>query len=70
MAVSAGPLTLEPGDEALIVIAIALAPPNAGTFSSGTVMSPGDPLDTGRPLYAAAANLRGRMIAAETLPSN
>jgi len=67
ISVTAGPLTLEPGDEATITVAIAVAPPAAGSFTSGAVMMPGDPLDTTRPLYAAAAELRTRMVAAETL---
>jgi hypothetical protein len=70
MSVTAGPLTLAPGDEARIVVAIALAPPSSGTFTSGTVMAPGDPIDTGRPLYGVAANLRARMSAAETMPES
>ncbi|HEX6307373.1 MAG TPA: hypothetical protein VFZ69_04240 [Longimicrobiales bacterium] len=67
IAVTAGPLTLIPGGEAEIVIAIAVAPPTPGTFTSGTTMAPGDPLDTSRPLFAVAADLRARMAAAETL---
>jgi hypothetical protein len=70
MSVSAGPLTLAPGDEARIVVAIALAPPDGGTFTSGTVMTPGDPLDPERPLYGVAANLRARMTAAANLPES
>jgi hypothetical protein len=33
-------------------------------------MTPGDPLDTGRPLYGVAANLRARMTAAANLPES
>ncbi|HEX6133618.1 MAG TPA: hypothetical protein VFZ24_06635 [Longimicrobiales bacterium] len=65
--VTAGPLTLEPGDEAEIIVAIAVAPPTPGTFVSGTAMAPGDPLDTARALYEVAADLRARMAAAEGL---
>jgi hypothetical protein len=65
MSVTAGPLTLAPGDAAEVVIALALAPPAAGTFTSGTTMAPGDPLDDRRPLAAVAAHLRERMIAAQ-----
>jgi hypothetical protein len=64
MSVTAGPLTLAPGDEARIVIAVAIAPPVGGTFTSGVVMQPGDPFDTSRPLYLTAADLRAKINAA------
>jgi hypothetical protein len=67
MSVSAGPLTLAPGGSAEIVIALAIAPPRSGTFTSGSQAAPGDPLDTGRALYQVAENMRARMIAAEGL---
>ncbi|MGH7446422.1 MAG: PEGA domain-containing protein [Longimicrobiales bacterium] len=70
MSVTAGPLTLQPGDEARIVIAIAVAPPAGQTFTSGTTVPPGDPLDTDRAIHRIAANLRARMIAAEGLAGN
>src|SRR5690606_26783149 len=65
MSVTAGPLTLAPGDSAQIVIAVAVAPPVGGTYTSGVTMQPGDPLEARRPLAEAAANLRQRMVAAE-----
>ena len=67
MSVTAGPLTLAPGAEARIVIAVAIAPPVTGTFTSGVVMAPGDPFDTSRPLYQAAADLRAKITAAATV---
>ncbi|MBR9990300.1 MAG: PEGA domain-containing protein [Gemmatimonadetes bacterium] len=67
MSVTAGPITLEPGAEVRIVIAVAVAPPVAGTFTSGVTVSPGDPLDTSRQLYNVAGILRARMTAAEAL---
>lgn len=65
--VSAGPLTLAPGDSASITVAVLLAEPVEGTFESGEVQDPGSPLDTGRPLYDIAALLRERAAAAEAL---
>lgn len=64
---TAGPLNLAPGDSATIVIAVALAPPGAGTYTSGQEVAPGDPTDTGRPLHALAATLRQRLAEAELL---
>lgn len=70
MSVTAGPLTLAPGDEATIVMAVAIATPTTGTFTSGTPMEPGDPLDTARPLYGVAAALRATMVNAESAAGN
>jgi hypothetical protein len=67
MSVTAGPLTLAPGDEARIVVSVAVAAPTGGTFTSGTIIEPGDPLDTTRSIHAVAANLRSVMRAAEGL---
>lgn len=65
MSVTAGPLTLAPGESAQVLIAVAIAPPVGGTYTSGVTMPPGDPLEPRRPLGEAAANLRARMVAAE-----
>jgi hypothetical protein len=65
--VSAGPLTLAPGDSAAITVAIVLAEPASGTFTSGNPQDPGSPFDTSRVLYGIAANLRERARAAESL---
>lgn len=62
-----GPLQLAPGDSARVVLAIAVAPPSPGTFTSGTIVAPGDPEDTSRPLYAIAGGLRDRLAAAASL---
>lgn len=68
IAVTAGPLTLAPGEEAGIVIAVAVASPVAGTFTSGVTVQPGDPLDTTRTIHRVAANLRAQVAAARDMP--
>lgn len=67
VSVSAGPLTLAPGDSAAITIAVVLAPPVEGTYASGTVLEPGDPTDAGRGLLHIAELLLERARAAEAL---
>jgi hypothetical protein len=57
ISVSAGPVRLAPGDTASITLAIVLAPPVPGTFTSGTPLEPGDPTDQTRALRAVAADL-------------
>jgi hypothetical protein len=57
MSVSVGPLQLRPGDEASVTVAVLLAAPVAGTFTPGTLLEPGDPLNTSRPLARVAAHL-------------
>jgi hypothetical protein len=64
MSVSAGPITLAPGDSTL---AVALADPAPGTFTSGTIISSGDPKTNDRPIMRVADLLRQRLIAAEAL---
>ena len=64
ISVTAGPISLAPGESAQVLIAMAIAPPAEGTYTSGSVMAPGDPTDAGRPLAQAAANLRARMVTA------
>lgn len=59
MSVVSGPVTLAPGDSATTTIAVLLAAPAAGTFTSGTRLRAGDPADPTRPLAAVAANLFG-----------
>jgi hypothetical protein len=70
MSVSAGPLQLAPGDSAAITLAVVLAEPAPGTFTSGTRVSPGDPLDQTRPLTAIAAPLIARALAAESVAAS
>jgi hypothetical protein len=70
ISISAGPLTLAPGDEAEIVLALAIAPPAPGTFQSGLLVQPGNPLDPQREIHRIAALLRERMQAAEALLDN
>ncbi len=65
--VSAGPLTLAPGDSAAITVAIVLAQPAEGTFVSGTAVAPGNPIDVNRALYRIASGLFERARAAESV---
>lgn len=65
--VTAGPVDIEPGEEAEIVVAFAIAPPTPGTFDSGSIVVPGEPLDETRALYAIAQLLRERLVAAGSL---
>lgn len=65
--VSAGPLTLAPGESVAITVAVVVAAPQAGTFTSGTRIDPGDPFDQSRPLHAIAQRLFARARAAEAL---
>lgn len=62
-----GPLRLAPGDSARVVLAVAIAPPAPGTFSSGTSLPPGDPGDTSRQMYRVSALLRQRLTETEGL---
>jgi len=65
--VSAGPLRLEPGDSAALTLALVVAPPAEGSFTSGTALRPGDPRDLTHPLRRVAAPLFDRARAAEAL---
>lgn len=53
-----GPLTLAPGQSTELVVAILLAEPVAGTFTPGTLLAPGNPTNTSRPILDVAADLR------------
>lgn len=57
MSVSAGPLTLAPGAEVTIVIAVVIALPVQGTYTSGQAVSPGDPTIADRQIARVAADL-------------
>jgi hypothetical protein len=57
LSVSAGPYRLEPGDSLQVTIAILLAEPVAGTFASGAMLEPGDPLDDTRQIHLVAGTL-------------
>ena len=65
--VSAGPVTLAPGDSAALTVAVMLAAPKPGSFSSGTVVPPGDPLDPDRAIADVAQELMEKAEAAKTL---
>jgi len=67
MVASAGPLTLAPGDTAVLTVAIVLAPPQAGSYTPGTVVAAGDPTDAARQILQVAAPLLARAKAAESL---
>ncbi|HSL70136.1 MAG TPA: hypothetical protein VK864_07820, partial [Longimicrobiales bacterium] len=67
ISVSAGPITLAPGDSTFLTVAVALADPAPGTFTSGTVVSSGDPTAVGRAIMLVAEPLRQRLQAAEAL---
>lgn len=54
MSVATGPLALAPGDSIAYTVAVLLAEPVPGTFTSGTVVSPGDPADGGRAIVGVA----------------
>lgn len=64
---TAGPLQLAPGASQTIVIALAIAPPVAGTFTSGVTVIPGDPTDSTRPLHSITATLRAKLQQAAQL---
>jgi hypothetical protein len=67
MSVTAGPLTLAPGDTTAFSVAVLVVPPAPGTYTPGTVLLPGDPNDDTRPFLAMAAPLMQRARAAEAL---
>jgi hypothetical protein len=67
MVASAGPLTLAPGDTAVLTVAIVLAPPQPGSYTPGIVTAAGDPADAGRKILQVAAPLLARAQAAESL---
>jgi hypothetical protein len=67
IAVSAGPFRLAAGDSVEIRVAIAFAEPAAGTFTSGTVVDSGDPLEGTRTIMQIAATVRERLRAAENI---
>jgi hypothetical protein len=67
ISVSAGPLQLRPGDSAEIIVAIVLAAPVPGTFTSGTPLEPGDPRSPDRQIARVAADLFERAATADAL---
>jgi hypothetical protein len=60
MLVSAGPVRLAPGDSAVITVAILVAEPVPGTFTSGERVAPGDPLVAERQIRLVADTLVSR----------
>jgi hypothetical protein len=67
LTVTAGPVTLAPGDSAAITVAIVLAEPAPETFTSGNLQDPGNPTDPSRQLLRIAAGLLERARAADAL---
>ena len=57
MSVSAGPVTLAPGQETSITIALVMASPVAGEYTSGQAVAPGSPNDSNRNIRRIAATL-------------
>ena len=57
IAVGAGPVTLAPGQETSITVAIIIAPPVPGEYTSGLVVPPGNPTDDTRQIRRIAATL-------------
>ena len=57
MSVSAGPLTLPPGQSASITVAVILAFPKEGTYSSGIAVPPENPMIPDRPIVRIAEDL-------------
>ena len=65
--VSAGPYALRPAEEISIVVAVALARPVPGTFTSGAIVQPGSTNDPNRTIMHIAGDLRAKLVAAEAL---
>jgi hypothetical protein len=63
LSVSAGPYRLAPGDSLQLTVAILLAEPVEETFAPGTMVEPGDPLDSSRQIQLVAGGLRERAAA-------
>ena len=57
MSVSAGPVTLAPGQEASITVALIVASPDSKQYTSGQRMAPGSPSDDERQIRKIAAPL-------------
>lgn len=60
MSVGAGPFTLAPGQSVGITVAVILAEPVTGTYTSGQIVPPDDPMDLNRPIRQVAGNLINR----------
>lgn len=57
MSVAGGPVTLEPGEQASALVAVLIAPPVNGAFSTGAELPAGDPADAERDAAAVAQHL-------------
>jgi hypothetical protein len=66
MVVSAGPVTLAPGESAEITVAIVLAPPVAGEYTSNQTVPPGSPTVADRQIRRIAGTLFANAQAAVT----
>lgn len=56
---TAGPIRLEPGASIELTVALLLAEPVAGTYTPGTLVTPGDPTNPNRLILEIAGDLRG-----------
>ena len=68
MSVSAGPVTLAPGQETSITIALVMASPVAGEYTSGQAVAPGSPTDATRTIRGIAATLIERARSTRPVP--
>lgn len=57
MSVTAGPVNLAPGEAATITVAVILAPPVPGEYTSGELVPPGNPGNSDRQIRRIAATL-------------
>ena len=62
MSVGAGPVTLAPGEETSITVAIVIAAPVAGEFNTGQIVPAGNPTDEGRQIRRIAGTLFQRAL--------
>ncbi len=53
-----GPLQLAPGESLTLTVAIVMAEPQAGSFTPGVSVPPGNPFDPARAILSVAADLR------------
>jgi hypothetical protein len=60
MSVSAGPVTLAPGAAATITVAIIMAPPVTGEYTTGQIVLPGNPSTDDRQIRRVAGTLLDR----------
>ena len=62
-----GPFSLAPGESVELAVALLFARPTPGSFTEGQVVTPGDPIQGGRPILDVAADLLDLAAAAPEL---